>query len=89
MLANAGTTNLMRFINKASYFNKQLKSKHCFYVKADIGNVTVMVDKVQYVNNVKLILESGPYTTLKTPLTTDKLVIDKSRGRSLSSNCRH
>lgn len=48
---------------------KNLKSKNCFYVKADKGNTVVILDKNDYHSRVSELINTGPYVKIpKSPI---------------------
>ena len=44
---------------------KELKTKNCFYIKADKSNTVVIMDKDEYINKVQDLLNNGPYIKLQ------------------------
>lgn len=63
---------------------KSLKSKDCFYLKADKGNSLVILDKPDYFNRVSALINEGPYTEIKkNPLP--KMIRDTKTVLSISN----
>lgn len=66
LLQSASTRTTKQFRNQDEHKTlKKLKSKPCYYMKADKGNALVILDKSQYDEGMNKLIHDGPYEELK------------------------